>query len=117
MKKMNVKMIQRNGGLYYPQIVTNEVIDVTETLCKRNCLFQRGTLLGVLSDVGEEMKRQLLEGNIVNLPGIGKFYPVAIGKGVRKEQTLEEPEYTLKFSYRMEKDKIYKNLLSELGIV
>ncbi len=110
MEKMKIKMVQRNGGKYYPMLVTNEVVDVTEALSKRNCLFQRGTLLGVLSDVGEEIKRQLLQGNIVNLPGIGKFYPVAIGKGVEKNQITSKPDFKLKVVYHIEKDK---NKISE----
>ena len=61
--------------------------------------------MGVLSDVGEEMKSLLREGYIVKLPGIGKFYPVAIGKGVPKEETTSKPDFKLKIVYRMEKDK------------
>ena len=94
-------MIQRNGGLYYPQIVTKEVVNVVESVVKRNCLFQRGALIGVLSDVGEEMKRLLNEGYIVEVPGVGKFYPFAIGKGVRKEVADVVPDYKLKIVYRM----------------
>lgn len=77
-------MIQRNGGLYYPQIETKEVVNVVESVVKRNCLFQRGALIGVLSDVGEEMKRLLNQGYIVELPGIGKFYPFAKGRGGKR---------------------------------
>ena len=55
----------------------------------------------MLSDVGEEKKRLLNQGYIVELPGIGKFYPFAKGKGVGKEDTDIEPDYKLKIVYRM----------------
>ena len=101
MEKMKVKMVQKQGGLYYPQIETKEVVNVVESVVKRNCLFQRGALIGVLSVVGEEMKRLLNEGYIVEVPGVGKFYPFAIGKGVRKEEADVVPDYKLKIVYRM----------------
>ena len=59
--------------------------------------------MGVLSDVGEEMKSLLNEGYIVELPGIGKFYPYAIGKGVPKEEATSKPDFKLKIVYRMSK--------------
>ena len=36
MEKMKVKMVQKQGGLYYPQIETKEVVNVVESVVKRN---------------------------------------------------------------------------------
>jgi len=105
METIEIKMVQKQGGLYYPQVVTKEVKDISKEVAIRTCVFPRGTVMGVLMDVGNEMRRLLRQGYIVELPGIGRFYPFAHGKGSKTAEPTKEKDIDLKIVFRMKKGK------------
>lgn len=64
-----------NKGKWYARAVPDEVVDtdMLAELIQRNSSLKRSDVMGVLTELSEVMRDQLLAGNRVKIDGLGSF--------------------------------------------
>lgn len=76
-------------GKWYAMAVVNEVVDTDQLaeLIQRNSSMKRSDVMGVLTELSEVLRDQLLAGNRVKIDGLGSF---KVGSSSRPADTRAE---------------------------
>ena len=78
----------------YGNIQLTGVVNINELaahMAEHNTVFSKGTIVGVLSDLGSCMRELVLQGYKVQLANIGSFEPTISTKGEARWRTSPPP--------------------------
>ena len=80
------------GNLQLTGVVT--INELAEHMAEHNTVFSKGTIVGVLSDLGACLRELILQGYKIQLANIGSFEPTISTKGEAKVEDFTAADIT-----------------------
>ena len=80
------------GNLQLTGVVT--INELADHMAEHNTVFSRGTIVGVLSDLGACLRELILQGYKIQLGNIGSFEPTISTKGEAKVEDFTAADIT-----------------------
>lgn len=99
---------------FYGQIVSNQSVSIEELaeVVASRCTVKLADVIGVVTAFETEMKKALLNSEIVELDRIGRFRVTVSGKGALTEEKFQ-PEHIRRVNVRFAPAKYIKEVLSK----
>jgi len=98
------------GNLQLTGVVS--IDELAEHMAEHNTVFSKGTIVGVLSDLGGCMRELILQGYKIQLADIGSFEPTISTKGQAKVEDFTAADITaMRVNFQLGSD--FDNLLRD----
>ena len=86
-------------GKFYARAIHTDIVDlegIAEHMCRHNCSYSKGQIIGLLDDMVGCIREICLDGNAVKLPDFAIFKPGIRTKGAKTAKEFTATENVLR---------------------